>query len=679
MRRVLLVASVLGLFMFSAGSALAAVTVVVSPTHMNGWTVIDDNGNGGSVSFVNGPGSPPAGSGSARFGLTASNQGMMLALGRSAQLSSITQLKYSTYRASFDAANNLTPTMQLLWDNDTTDADNGFKGRLVFEPLYAFPGGVPQNTWQEWDALTADAWWATNATFAASCSPASPCTWSDILTNWPNAGFHPTLLGGVAFKAGSGLSSFDANVDNFKISDSAGDQVFNFEADAPQTIVVAPSSMNGWVPIDDNGNGGTISFVNGPDTAPLGDGSARFQLSSSAQGMLLATTRSSKFSSITTLKYSTYRASFDAANNLAPSMQLTWDDDTTDLDNSFKGRLVYEPVYAAGPGSVPEDTWQEWDTLTGPGWYATDPAFTPLCSTGSPCTWAQVLTNWPSSGFRAGVGGPGFKAGSGIATFDGNVDAFKIADSAGSQIYDFEPETNGRITIVLQTHPEGSQAFSFTGTNGIAPFTLVDNGSPSNIETFNVPAGLYVFRVGDVPKWALIKLTCNLHETILKAHRLVQIQLHAGESVTCTFTESRRKPDAKIAPASSGPYSGENIYSSSVLASQTLTQAMTAGETKSFFARFQNDGLDKDYFRVVSTLQGSLKFHVVFLSGTIDITGKVNAGTYRFSLAPGAQRTIEIRVTADPTLGAADMRNITLTLQSRTAPAAKDLVRAVVN
>ena len=56
-------------------------------------------------------------------------------------------------------------------------------------------------------------------------------------------------------------------------------------------------------------------------------------------------------------------------------------------------------------------------------------------------------------------------------------------------------EANGNITIILQTHPEPKQ-FSFTGTNGIAPFTLLDDGTAANTKSFSVPAGLYVFRAG---------------------------------------------------------------------------------------------------------------------------------------------------------------------------------------
>jgi hypothetical protein len=279
---------------------------------------------------------------------------------------------------------------------------------------------------------------------------------------------------------------------------------------------------------------------------------------------------------------------------------------------------------------------------------------------------------------EAHVGG----SGTGYCT-NTDLDTFRLDGSCYNglklAITVFTPQTNGNITIVLDTHPDTDKQFSFTGTNGIAPFTLFDDGNPTNnTKSFDVPAGLYVFRVAAESKWALMKLTCNMHETILKAHRLVQIQLQAGDDVVCTFTESLRKPDAMIGLMSGGPYSGDNIYSGNVLASQTQTRSFNPGQTKSFFMRFQNDSLDKDWFRVASKLTGSLKYHVVFMNGTTEITGKVNAGTYRLKLAPGATRTIELRVTAGANLSASDVRDIVVTMQSRTAPAARDTVKAHV-
>jgi len=261
-------------------------------------------------------------------------------------------------------------------------------------------------------------------------------------------------------------------------------------AAAVPTTVVKPSSMNSWQVVDDNAHGGTISFVSGPDTAPVGNGSARFELTASNQGMLLGVGRTSQLSSITTLKYSTYRSSADANNNLAPSLQLTWDNDTTDADNAYKGRLVYEPVYAQGNGAVLQNTWQEWDAMSGAGWWATNGTFAATCSTGAPCTWAQVTAAWPNAGFHAGYGGPGFKAGSGIGSFDANVDNFQISDSAGANVYNFDAETQCSNNCYVDA-ATGSDAFG-GDTAGSAKATI--QAAVSQVSaggTVHVAAGTY--------------------------------------------------------------------------------------------------------------------------------------------------------------------------------------------
>ena len=59
-----------GLAALATAAAAAAATIVVAPGHPNGWTTVNDTcgaATTGSVSFVNGPGSPPAGSGSLQY------------------------------------------------------------------------------------------------------------------------------------------------------------------------------------------------------------------------------------------------------------------------------------------------------------------------------------------------------------------------------------------------------------------------------------------------------------------------------------------------------------------------------------------------------------------------------------------------------------------------------------
>ena len=147
----------------------------------------------------------------------------------------ITNLQYSTYRSSVDSGNNLAIALQFDVDYDVTDSTTSFQGRLVFEPYWTFPGGVHQNTWQTWNPL-AGKWWGSsaspkvgNATVAQLCPQSSPCTWAQVLADYPNAGTLPAPNAGFLFKAGSSWPGFVGNVDDFTIGVNGNDTTYDLE------------------------------------------------------------------------------------------------------------------------------------------------------------------------------------------------------------------------------------------------------------------------------------------------------------------------------------------------------------------------------------------------------------------------------------------------------------------
>jgi hypothetical protein len=75
------------------------------------------------------------------------------------RLDQITKLQYSTFRMS--GASPLAISLQFNIDDDVTDDDDSYKGRLVFEPYY----GETVNTgeWQTWDPMTQGRWWGTRS------------------------------------------------------------------------------------------------------------------------------------------------------------------------------------------------------------------------------------------------------------------------------------------------------------------------------------------------------------------------------------------------------------------------------------------------------------------------------------------------------------------------------------
>jgi parallel beta-helix repeat protein len=225
---------------------------------------------------------------------------------------------------------------------------------------------------------------------------------------------------------------------------------------AATTVVVSPESLNGWAFDGDGTTGGAGSFVAGPATSPLGSGSARLVLDGTTTSRELLRTfafAGTRFDQITNLEYSSYRSSADAGNNLALALQFDTDYNLTDGITAWQGRLVYEPYQANGAGgTVVQNTWQTWNPLDANArWWASGAPGNSLCPQAAPCTWAQVLINWPNAGLRASIGGLQFKAGGPAPSFDGNVDAFTIGVSGNNNTYDFEPEPQCTITCYVNS------------------------------------------------------------------------------------------------------------------------------------------------------------------------------------------------------------------------------------
>ena len=231
---------------------LAGTTVEeINPSDMKGWGFLEETATG-TGQMVAGPSTPPLGTGSANLAVSDGSGGMIVGkadyLG--IRLDEITRLEYSTYRTSGGAAHAI--ALQFNVDDDLTDADDGWKGRLVYEPYYTHL--VSTGVWQTWnpqDDAGAGNWWFTGAPGNAVCPIGNPCTWSEVLANFPDAGVHGTL-GAVLFKAGSGWTGgFDGNVDAFTIEVNGDGTTYDFEA-----LIGPPTSK------DECKNGGWEAFNN---------------------------------------------------------------------------------------------------------------------------------------------------------------------------------------------------------------------------------------------------------------------------------------------------------------------------------------------------------------------------------------------------------------------------------
>lgn len=250
-----------------------AATAVVHPGDMQGWGFVQETPTG-SGAMVSGPATPPLGNGSANL-IVDSTGGMVIAKAGYAglELDQITTLQYSTYRTSGGPA--LAIALQFNFDGDVTDANNAFQGRLVYEPYHTQT--VTTGVWQTWDALNDVAgsgtgnWWFSNGTHATNsgCTMATPCTWAEVTSAFPNGGVHPTL-GAVYLKAGGGWTGgFNGNVDALTVNSD----VYDFELDEP--LVGPPTNKNeckngGWMTFDNptfKNQGQCVSYVQSNENA----------------------------------------------------------------------------------------------------------------------------------------------------------------------------------------------------------------------------------------------------------------------------------------------------------------------------------------------------------------------------------------------------------------------------
>ncbi|MFC3096152.1 hypothetical protein DRW07_05415 [Alteromonas sediminis] len=205
-------------------------------------------------------------------------------------------------------------------------------------------------------------------------------------------------------------------------------------------ITVTPDDMNGWVPFAEGGPGGSVHFVSGPGTPPLGTGSAQFTLDTNTSGMVLGFGLSDvRLDALTALNYSTYNTVGN--NTISAALQFNIDYDLTDNALNWQGRLVYEPYY---DNQVQDGMWQTWDALAGRWWMtgnpiANDTASAQICGIGAPCSIADILNAFPNAGLHSSFGAVLFKAGSGWAAGSQvAVDAFTLGIDGQNTTFDFE-------------------------------------------------------------------------------------------------------------------------------------------------------------------------------------------------------------------------------------------------
>lgn len=128
----------------AAASLMAATTTVVTPTNLQGWQT-QTSGTGQTVTFEQGPGTPPLGTGSVEFSVGPDGDGaaQLRQTGYSGtRLDELTALSYSTY-VDQDGSGGQATYIILNVDHDNnplTPVD-----LLFFEPVYQTSTFFPSN------------------------------------------------------------------------------------------------------------------------------------------------------------------------------------------------------------------------------------------------------------------------------------------------------------------------------------------------------------------------------------------------------------------------------------------------------------------------------------------------------------------------------------------------------
>ncbi len=225
---------------------------------MGNWSFDNRDVNGvvgnnptASGSMVNGPGTPPLGTGSANLstgnGTTGGDGASELRNTgyNGVLLSSITALSYSTYATQNNGQQFPYLGLEISTTGGTTPNDI-----IFFEPPYQTPttgnpslpnqGTTTLNTWQSWNALTGG-WWDDDGNFNPGTGVGSLAA---FLALFPDATIVNTTdgLGAIRFDVGfaSPTDQFNGNVDDFTIGVNGMDTTFDFEA---ETATPLPATL----------------------------------------------------------------------------------------------------------------------------------------------------------------------------------------------------------------------------------------------------------------------------------------------------------------------------------------------------------------------------------------------------------------------------------------------------
>jgi len=193
------------------------------------------------------------------------------------------------------------------------------------------------------------------------------------------------------------------------------------------------------------------SFVTGPGTPPVGEGSIEISVNGT-QRRNIATYqfRGTPLEDITALGFSTYNPSAGNGTGANSSGFLHFNVDFDESD-TWQRRLVYVP---SKNGTVLPDTWQHWDAIDGGNalWQMSGGDWPGTTTPGTTArTWADILDSYPGVRIRVTDAFLGIRVGEPYQNgYTENIDAFVFGTADGVTTYDFDLPTSGETIDDLQ-------------------------------------------------------------------------------------------------------------------------------------------------------------------------------------------------------------------------------------
>lgn len=217
-------------------------------------------------------------------------------------------------------------------------------------------------------------------------------------------------------------------------------------------VTVTPSDMAGWALYNEQTDEQIqATFVTGPETPPVGSGSAQLQtvVSANKQMMSARMLNGTKLADLTALSYWTFVN--DSEFNTAPHFQFGITRNIDDPKDFWEGRLVFAP----GLGDVVQDEWQQWNVLDpSRAWFFISKGGypdVPHCTQPARCTFPEVLQHYPGIAINpvgpspenngSGWGLIGVMVGSGEGVVNATFDDVRVAATGVEYRFNFDPNS----------------------------------------------------------------------------------------------------------------------------------------------------------------------------------------------------------------------------------------------